>query len=139
MLKWFNLFFKRKISPSQIQEPEIEQERLNWNGSNFEFLIRFEDNKEPTIPDGKLYDAIMTPNSMQWVKIVKDGCDYYRVGDDEYSYSWEMIGIQMVFNAEVSYIKAHKIVYEIINNLRYIGTNASLIIVDKSDNRPIVF
>ncbi|WP_442845382.1 hypothetical protein [Leeuwenhoekiella sp. H156] len=101
--------------------------RTNWTGENFEFLITGVDK----IPDEK-YDIIMTPNSFEWKKVMKDDWPYYVVGDDEFSFSWEMPGIQFTFNNEVKYEKAKKIADEIIENINSIGQKAELIILEKN-------
>jgi hypothetical protein len=38
---------------------------------------------------------------------------YYQVDKDEFSYSWEMPGIQMTFNPEITYLKAKQIADEV--------------------------
>ncbi|GAB3718734.1 hypothetical protein GCM10027592_61920 [Spirosoma flavus] len=74
----------------------------------------------------------MTPNSFEWVKVVKDGWPYYRVGNDEFSYSKEMPGIQMTFNEEITFEKAIKIADEVVDNIRMLGQQAELEIIDKT-------
>ncbi|TLF39172.1 hypothetical protein [Maribacter aurantiacus] len=102
-------------------------DRTNWTGENFEFLITGVDeisNEE--------YDRIMTPNSFEWKKVIKDDWPFYVVGEDEFSFSWEIPGIQFTFNKEVKYEKAKKIADEIIENINSIGQKAELIILEKN-------
>ena len=40
----------------------------------------------------------MTPNSIPWTKVIKNDRVYYKVDKDEFSYSSEIPGIQMMFN-----------------------------------------
>ena len=101
--------------------------RTNWTGENFEFLITGVDE----IPKEK-YDTIMTPNSFEWKKVIKDDWPFYVVGEDEFSFSWEIPGIQFTFNKEVKYEKAKKIADEIIENINSIGQKAELIILEKN-------
>ena len=113
-------------------EPKPEKkhkniDRTNWIGENFEFLITGVDE----IPNEE-YDRIMTPNSFEWKKEIKNDWTFYVVGEDEFSFSWEMPGIQFTFNKEVKYEKAKKIADEIIGNINTIGQKAELIILEKN-------
>jgi hypothetical protein len=134
----FDFLKRRRVPLAPLLEPEIEQKRLNWTGNDFEFLIRFADDKEPQLKQEE-YDRVMTPNTFQWTKTMKDDYPMYCVGDDSYYYSWEIPGVQMIFNDSISFIKAHKLAYEIVNNLRAIGSDAYLFVIDHNDPRPIQF
>ncbi len=83
-------------------------------GKDFEFLLTSSADIDIRIED---FDRIMTPDSMDWEKFNKDNSDYYRVGKDEFSYSFEMIGIQMTFNKEITYAKAREIADEVAKKL----------------------
>jgi len=108
--------FIRKIFKKDEQIDQLEDiDRSNWLGQDFEFLIV----GEIEIPID-IYDQIMTPNTLNWEKIYKNDWIYYKVGEDEYSFSHEIPGIQFTFNKEVKYNKAKKIADEIIVNLRSI-------------------
>ncbi len=123
-----------KITEKSAVETESKTEtnnenidRTNWTGENFEFLITGVDeilNEE--------YDRIMTPNTFEWEKIIKDDWPFYVVGEDEFSFSWEIPGIQFTFNKEVKYEKAKKIADEIIENISSIGQKAELIVLEKN-------
>ena len=102
-------------------------DRINWTGENFEFLITGVDE----IPNEE-YERIMTPNSFECKKVIKDEWPFYEVGEDEFSFSWEIPGIQFTFNKEVKYEKAKKIADEIIENLNSIGQNAELLILESN-------
>jgi len=117
-------FFRRKHSS---KEPNDERpvDRSNWTGANFEFLITGVD-EIPT--EG--YQEIMSPNSFSWSVISKNDWEYYKVGDDEYSFSVEIPGIQLTFNNEVKFPKAKKIADEIVTNLKEVGKNPKLLILD---------
>ena len=124
-------FLKRKKkaeaeSSEFNSEPEI-LDRSNWTGENFEFLIT--GNVEVTASE---YDELMTPNSFSWEKTVKNDWTYYKVGQDEFSYSWEMPGIQFTFNKEVKFEKAKQIADEIMENLHSNGQMAELVILEKN-------
>jgi hypothetical protein len=111
-------------------EPKTEMnneniDRTNWTGENFEFLIT----GVGEIPNEE-YDRIMTPNSFKWEKIIKNEWPFYKVGEDEFSFSWEMPGIQFTFNKEVKYEKAKKIADEIIENINSIGQKAELLTLE---------
>ena len=110
---------------AEIKTENID--RTNWTGANFEFLITGVDE----IPNEE-YDTIMTPNSFEWEKIIKGDWPFYVVGEDEFSFSWEMPGIQFTFNKEVKYEKAKKIADEIIENINSIGQKAELMILEKN-------
>ncbi len=108
-----------------VDHPPIIIDRTSWTGQDFEFLI---------IGDINLFsdfDKIMTPNSIEWRKIIKNGWQYYQVGQDEFSYSFEEPGIQMTFNKEISFSKAKIIGDEVINNINETGQKAELLVLDK--------
>lgn len=120
-------FIKQKLglSPESVENNTPIIDRIGWTGKDFEFLIVGEVN---VLSD---FDQLMTPNSFEWTKTHKNGWDYYQVGQDEFSYSFEEPGIQMTFNDEISFDKAKKIGDEIILNINSTGQNAELLIVDK--------
>jgi hypothetical protein len=118
-MKLFNFFKKKSKSLEQIHESLLR-------GKDFEFLIRGDLN----IPDEN-WDQIMTPNSIVWEKVAENDW-IYKVGDDEFGYSWELPGIQMVFNPEIKYEKAKKIVEEVIQNLKESGQKPELVELDNN-------
>lgn len=107
--------------------PPNETDMLEWTGKDFEFLIV----GDIHIPD-EHYDKIMTPNSFEWTKNRRDGWPYYQVGGDEFTYSWEMPGIQMTFNDSISFAKAKIIVDEVVANLKAVGQHVELQIIDST-------
>ncbi|UZO79771.1 hypothetical protein NBT05_12515 [Aquimarina sp. ERC-38] len=124
----------KKITEKTTVENERKAEtntenidRTNWTGENFEFLITEVDE----IPNEE-YDRIMTPNSFEWKKVIKDDWPFYVVGEDEFSFSSEIPGIQLTFNKEMKYEKAKKIADEIIENINSIGQKAKLITLEKN-------
>jgi len=126
----FNFLKGKKKSENKNSEAKTESEsvdRTNWTGENFEFLITGVDE----IPNEE-YDRIMTPKTFECKKVIKDEWPFYVVGEDEFSFSWEMPGIQFTFNKEVKYEKAKKIADEIIENLNSIGQNAELLILESN-------
>jgi hypothetical protein len=95
--------------------------------SNFEFLLTFDEEPFIKIED---FDNVMTPDSFHWSKIIKDDWVYYRVGEDEFSYSFEIVGIQMVFNEDANFEKAKKIANEVVEKLiNYSGQSIHLEII----------
>ena len=96
-------------------------------GKDFEFLIT--GNIEIPLDE---YDKIMTPTSYEWKKEIKNDWTYYQVGEDEYSYSWEIPGIQITFNELIPYEKARMIAVEIVANIKATGQAAELVILDKT-------
>lgn len=117
-MKLFNFFLKKR--PKSLEQ--IHQSLLR--GNDFEFLIRGDLN----ISDED-WDKIMTPNSIAWEKVAENDW-IYKVGNDEFGYSWELPGIQMVFNREIKYEKAKKIVDEVIQNLIESGQKPELVELD---------
>jgi hypothetical protein len=95
-------------------------------GKDFEFLIKGD------IDVFDYWDDIMTPNSFEYSEFVRNKWPYYKVGNDEFSYSVEPPGIQMTFNDEITFSKAKAIADEIIFNINQAGQNAELIIIDKN-------
>jgi len=94
-------------------------DKSKLTGKDFEFLLT-PSNIEVSNED---FDSIMTPDSMEWIKVSKNNWQYYQVGEDEFSYSFEPPGIQMCFNNEISYAKAKQVADEVAKKLGdYIGT-----------------
>jgi hypothetical protein len=123
-----------KFTEKPVMETESKSEMIienidktNWTGENFEFLIT--GNVEILDSD---FDRIMTPNSFDCEKVYKDDWIYFKVGEDEFSFSWEIPGIQFTFNKEVKFEKAKKIADEIIENINSIGQKAELMILEKN-------
>jgi len=125
----YKTFRKKKLENNITESNHVSQivDRTNWTGENFEFLIT----GDIEIPE-KNYDQIMTPNSFEWEKVIKDEWPFYTVGEDEFSFSWEISGIQFTFNKEVKYQKAKKIADEIIENLNSIGQKAELLTLESN-------
>ncbi len=83
------------ITEKSIPKTELNNEnmdRTNWTGENFEFLIT----GDVEILDSD-FDRVMTPNSFEYEKINKNNWIYFKVDDDEFSFSWEIPGIQFTF------------------------------------------
>jgi hypothetical protein len=85
----------------------------HMTGKDFEFLITPGDIEIK--PED--FDHLMTPDSLPWTKVSKNDCTFYQVGKDEFSYTRETPGIQMSFNAEITFEKARKIVEEVADKL----------------------
>jgi hypothetical protein len=111
-------------SLKNIDDERIIKDRKNLKGIDFEFLIVGQ------IEVFSDFDNIMTPNTFEWTKTTKNNLNFYQVGADEFSYSFEEPGIQMTFNKEIHFDKAKKIGDEIITNINATGQNAELIILD---------
>lgn len=127
-MRLFDLFKKAKRDSIVAKDsfvPLSEQDRSKWIGKNFEFLITGD--LEITAEN---HDQIMTPNSFEWIKVEKDGWPYYQVGQDEFSYSWEPPGIQMMFNDGITFQKAKNIADEIMGNIKEMGQYADLVILE---------
>jgi hypothetical protein len=115
---------KETVKPNYPLADSIDRSELT--GKDFEFLIVGDVNVSSN------YDHIMTPNTFEWVKTIKNDWPFYQVGQDEFSYSVEEPGIQMTFNTEIQYEKAKQIADEIIENILKTGQKAELVILDKS-------
>ncbi len=95
-------------------------------GKDFEFLITPGDIEIKS----EDFDDLMTPDSMPWTKVLKNERTCYQVGVDEFSYSREMPGIQMTFNAEITFEKARQIVEEVANKLiKYTGQEIEVLFI----------
>ena len=68
-------------------------EASKLTGKDFEFLIMPGDIETKA----ENFDDLMTPDSIKWTKSIRNDRAYYQVGADEFYYSWEPPGIQMVF------------------------------------------
>ncbi|MEL1242846.1 hypothetical protein AAEO56_01120 [Flavobacterium sp. DGU11] len=121
-MKIFNFFKKKENAIPNEAAIKPEPDKSRWLGKDFEFLIRGD--IELTAEN---YDDIMTPNTMAWQKVIQDGYAYYKVGNDEICYSWEMPGIQMTFNPEITYLKAKQIADEVMQNLINAGQFPELV------------
>ncbi|HVW13548.1 MAG TPA: hypothetical protein VHB54_07005 [Mucilaginibacter sp.] len=118
---------KSKSKEGNKNSSDIEIDKSKWLGKDFELLIA----GEIDIPSEN-FDSIMTPNSFDWIKTERNNWIYYQVGDDNFNYSFEPPGIQMVFNDEISFAKAKAIVDEIIQNIIATGQTPELIIIEKN-------
>ena len=95
-------------------------------GKDFEFLITPGDIEIKS----EDFDNLMTPDSISWTKVLKNERTYYQVGVDEFSYSREIPGIQMTFNAKITFEKARQIVEEVANKLiKYTGQEIEVLFV----------
>lgn len=104
------IFGKRKHFTEQDKFlPNTPIDISKITGNDFEFLLTPSDLE---IEENN-FDNLMTPDSISWTKISKDGWNYYQVGEDEFYYSWELPGIQMCFNNEITYSKAKQIADEV--------------------------
>ncbi|CAN5715013.1 hypothetical protein BH10BAC2_BH10BAC2_17230 [soil metagenome] len=104
-------------------------DKSKLTGKDCEFLITPGDIEV----NAKDFDRIMTPDSLSWTKTIKDNWPYYRVDSDEFSYSWEMPGIQMTFNEEIGYCKAKLIADEVVFKLaKYTEQEITLIFIPKN-------
>ena len=119
-----NFFRKNKKLnlPDQKSQKDKPKDNFSLFGKDFEFLIRGDINLS-----NDNYERVMTPNSISCKKILKEDGPFYQVGEDEFSYSWEMPGIQMTFNAEITYEKAKMIAEEVMENLKAEGQDAELL------------
>ncbi|MBS1531365.1 MAG: hypothetical protein JSU01_13750 [Bacteroidetes bacterium] len=125
-------FLKKGKLEHQVKEedktpPVVEIDGSKWLGRDFEFLIAGEIEISP-----EDFDDMMTPNSFHCIKTERDGWIYYQVGEDDFNYSFEPPGIQMVFNDSITFGKAKAIVDEIILNIIASGQIPELIVIDKS-------
>ena len=90
-------------------------EYTDFTGKDFEFTIVHPDDFSI---DGDTFDKLMTPDDMEWLKVQKDGWESYRVGHDEFSYSWEPPGLQMTFSENFPFVKAKQIVEQVVEKLK---------------------
>jgi len=103
----------------------------HMTGKDFEFLITPGD-LEIKRED---FDNLMTPDSLPWTKVTQNDKTYYKVGKDEFSYSRETTGIQMTFNAAITFEKARKIVEEVTDKLiKHTGKEIEVIFVSIDKN-----
>jgi hypothetical protein len=117
-------------SAAKLHAPDIYsststdfQDLSSKTGEDFEFLITPGDIEIK--PED--FDSVMTPDKVSWAKIIRNGWVYYQVGNDDFSYSYEMAGIQMTFNPEIKYSKAKTIADEVAVKLaRYSGKSVAI-------------
>jgi hypothetical protein len=125
-------FLKKKKQSLAVKKEEsidpIQSDYSKWKGKDFEFLITGD-----LEISAQNHDQIMTPNSSEWSKVIKDGWPFYQVEGDEFSYSWEPPGIQMTFNNEIAFSKAKNIADEIMENIRSTGQKADLVILNSGN------
>ncbi|WP_300672469.1 hypothetical protein [Soonwooa sp.] len=111
----FNFWKKNKKKESDFQKENTEENLLNlesktdFKNGEFEFLICGEIKL-----DSESWEKILSPNTIDTKKVLRNGWPYFQVGSDEYSYSFEEVGIQMTFNEEMEFQKAKRIADEII-------------------------
>jgi len=127
-MRLFDFFRKRNVTDKTVSSTDGNQNKSQWTGKDFEFLIT----GDIDIPATD-YDQIMTPNTFQWKKINRNDWYYYQVGEDEFTYSWEMPGIQMTFNKEILFEKAKQIADEVIDNIKAAEQEAELVVLNNSN------
>jgi hypothetical protein len=100
--------------------------RTEFRGKDFEFVITPGDIEIK--PED--FDGLMTPDHTSWQKVLKNDKTWYQVGKDEFSYYREPRGIRMVFNREIRFEKARKIVEEVEEKLKaYTGREIEVLLV----------
>jgi len=120
-MKWLLKFFGSKIETKKNVE---NIDRSDWKGKDFEFMITGDIN----IPIDKFED-IMLPKSLELKEIQRDNWTYYQFGENEFTYSYEMVGIQMTFNDNIDYRKAKEIVDEVLEQIKCFGQKPELLIL----------
>jgi len=125
-------FFNRLFHKSTIEEiytsilDNVPVDKSELTGIDFEFLIT------PSDIDIKAedFDNIMTPDSFNWTKTIRDGWQFYQIDNDEFSYSWELPGIQMTFNKTIKYNKAKLIADQVVTKIeKYTKKEIQLIFI----------
>jgi len=99
----------------------------NLSSGQFEFLITGD--IELT---SEQFENLLMPSSFQIQKVERNGWVYFHASGDEFSYSWELPGIQMTFNKECSFQKAKQIADEVVQKLNAAGFDAELAKIDNS-------
>jgi hypothetical protein len=99
----------------------------SYSPGQFEFLITGD--IELT---SEQFETLLVPASFQIQKVERNGWGYFEASGDEFSYSWELPGIQMTFNKECSFQKAKQIADEVVQKLNAAGFDAELIVIDNS-------
>ena len=98
----------------------------HMTGKDFEFLITPADLEIK--PED--FDPLMTPDSIPWTKTSKNDRTWYEVGKDGFSYVRGERGIQMMFNREIRFEKARKIIEEVETKLTaYSGREIEVIFI----------
>ena len=123
-IKKILLFASKKKEEDEKFWKEIEEdERRYYEGiasrdwshlSGADLNIRFYFSRE--IPEEK-EEEILSPNTMDYQKIKKEGINYYQIGEDNYQIKKLNKGFKIIFNAEIKYPKAKKIMDEIRMNI----------------------
>ena len=113
-----------------IENPDVEK----WHGRDFECIIRrkfnadFGDDFDITEKD---FNEIFSPESLEYrLETKKDGYTYFIVGDDEYTFDFEPVGVLIFFNDEIKFPKAKLIVDEIVEKLFKKTNQAAEIVIN---------
>ncbi|WP_298117055.1 hypothetical protein [Flavobacterium sp.] len=117
LFKFIRNYFKAKKDIENI-------DRSDWKGKDFEFMITGDIN----IPIDK-FEEIMLPKSLELKEIQRDNWTYYQFGENEFTFSDEMVGIQMSFNDSIHYILAKEIVDEVLEQIKSFGQTPELLIL----------
>jgi len=99
----------------------------NFSPGQFEFLITGDIELTP-----EQFGTLLAPASMKVEQVERKGWIYFQANGDEFSYSWEIPGIQMMFNKECTFEKARQIAEKVVENLKSAGFDAELVIIDNS-------
>ena len=99
-------------------------------GKDFGFLILYPENLE--INDD-LLEKLMPSDNTEGVTISKDDWLNHQPEGDEFTYSWKVPGIKMMFNDEMTYDKAKEIAEQVVTKLKdYSGLKIELVLIDKT-------
>ena len=120
-------FFTKKNKPNTFLDPIPDSvDKFEWTGSDFYLLIT----GATQIEKGS-YDTLMTPKTFEWSRISQIKWPIYRVGEDEYSFSFEKNGIEITFCESVRFNKAKQIGDEIVEKLCSTGQIVNLYVMAK--------
>lgn len=97
---------------------------IDYNSTaDFEFLFRHDD----IYITNDLFDKMLSPESVDWEKIEHQNWTYFVTEHGAFSYSFEMIGIQMTFTKDFDFEVAKKIADEVLPKVKRYNDSVELI------------
>lgn len=122
---------------------EFKPNQDDWIGEDFRCFIR----RKGDVEFGDDFDILskdfenaLIIKSKDCKKEQREGWVFYKVGNDEYTFDFEPVGIMIYFNDNITYPKAKEILDEICLNIMEASKQEAEVVVEcKHDHRITIF
>ena len=111
-MKLFSFFSKKVKTVSFPDQVPDNVDTSGWTGADFYLIIA-----GATQIDKNNYDKLLTPKTLEWSRMNQIKWPIYKVGEGEYSFSFEKHGMEITFSETIQFNTAKQIANEIIEKL----------------------